>query len=300
MFKENKNVSEVPVDEKIDELLLNDDVRNFIYKNDLSHEAVVSALNVFMYYISDSFINEEGLRESRSVPGFRLTLNMVEGNVRSGYERIKKIPKYYSLIKTINFPMDLRTTSFADFQLTSDERIEAYQYARRFINSFNEEDQMKGMYISGNFRSGKTYLASAVANEIAKKGFNVVEVYYPELSSLLKGTINNDGENNFQKIIDELKSTDFLVLDDFGGEALNTFIRDEALGVILNYRMEKKKPIFITSNIPVSKLMNACLRKDGSEQEAIKAQRIYKRIEETTTEFMINDKFVENKYNDLF
>jgi len=155
------------------------------------------------------------------------------------------------------------------------------------------------MYIWGQFRSGKTYLASCIANEIANKGYNVIEVYYPELSSYLKSSMNGETENQFSDIVNELKCCPLLILDDFGGDSINPYIRDEALGVILNYRMEKKKPVIFTSNIPTQRLMNTYLRKDGSDGEAIKAQRILERIKEITEEFSITDRYVE-KYDDLY
>ncbi|MBP5342359.1 ATP-binding protein [bacterium] len=284
-------------DDIIDNLLLNPEIRDFVMNNDLTRYQIEEGLIKLMEYDKDTYRNTENLLESKTIKGFVLTLSLIDNKIVSSYMRIKPLSKR-SEIKLFNMPKELTEATFEDFQLLSDERKNAYNYARTFVNTFKSENQMKGMYIYGIFRSGKTYLASAIANEIADKGYKVVSVYYPELSQLIKGSFSDDSEETVSKIIDELKICDLLILDDFGGELINQFIRDEVLGVVLNYRMIKNKPLVITSNIPISKLSTAHLRKDNSESEKIKAQRIVERIIETTEEFSITEKY-QNRYKEF-
>lgn len=277
-------------DELIEELLQNKEIRSFVMKYDLTNKTIVSNMNAFLTYVDDASLNKDGVIESKNYEGFIPYLAFSNGVVTVNYKQIEK-ENNESKIVSLNMPKELLDAHLEDYSLTTDERRNLYQYARAFISSFDDPIPMKGMYISGPFRTGKTYLAAAIGNELANKGFNVVMAYYPELSSYLKSSIGND---EFQEIVNKLKVCDLLILDDFGGEAINPFIRDEALGVVLNHRMIKNKPIIITTNIPVTRISDTSLRKDGSEGEKIKALRILERIKELTTEY-----FLSKRYEDL-
>ena len=295
-YKKNNEL----IEEEIDKLLLNDDVRNFIYNNDLSHEAVENGISILNNYILDTYVNADGLKESKSMPGFCMNLGYDGDRIVYTIDRVKPLSKSITNIKSYAVPKEQLDASFNDFSLTTDERRNAYTKARVFVNAFGTKDQEKGLYLCGKFRCGKTYLASAIAKAVAEKDKKVIMVYYPELSSILKGSMNGDSDESFQQIVTELKETDLLILDDFGGEACNPFIRDEALGVILQYRMVKKKPVIFTSNIATSRLADTSLRKDNSENEKIKAQRIVERIKELTEEILLTEKYIELDEDSIF
>ena len=281
-------------DDLIESLLNNPEIRSFVMKNDLTNKIIVSNMNAFLSYNDDAHKNSDGIIESTMYPGFVPILSYSNGVVTISYKKIKTEFKG-SKMNSIKMLDELLDANLEDYSLITDERRLLYQYARTFINSFDDPKPMKGLYISGSFRTGKTYLASAIGNELANKGYNVIMAYYPELSSYLKSKIGSD---EFQDMVDNLKYCDLLILDDFGGEAVNPFIRDEVLSVILNHRMIKNKPIIITSNIPIQRLSDAALRKDGSEGEKIKALRILERIKELTSEYYLTKRYEDlNKKN---
>ena len=78
-------------------------------------------------------------------------------------------------------PTDLLNASLEDFQLLTDERRKAYNYARTFVNNFKTGNDLKGMYLGGTFRSGKTYLACALANAAMERCFKAKYVRLPDL-----------------------------------------------------------------------------------------------------------------------
>ena len=67
------------------------------------------------------------------------------------------------------------------------------------------------------------------------------------------------------------------MLDDFGAELNSSFIRDEFLGPILQYRMMAGLPVFMTSNYDI-KSLTAHLSETKDETNVIKASRIIERI----------------------
>ena len=107
-----------------------------------------------------------------------------------------------------------------------------------------------------------------------QKGKKVIFAYYPELVREVKSSIAN---NTLEQLIIKLKNIDALFLDDFGAELNSSFIRDEFLGPILQYRMTAGLPVFMTSNYDVQTLKKH-LSETKEETNVIKAERILERI----------------------
>ena len=55
-----------------------------------------------------------------------------------------------------------------------------------FLGNYKKNKVSKGLYLSGNFGSGKTYLISALFNELAKEGVKSAIVFWPEFLRDLK------------------------------------------------------------------------------------------------------------------
>ena len=288
----NIDVEKTIDDDEIIESLFNDlVVKDFILKHDMTREEILNGMNVFLEYLKDTKVSEDNKRESISTPGFVLKLSLVDREVKSYYVRLNEAPKVTKM-KLYNVPKELVNASFADFELSTDERRKAYNYAKRFVNQFDNENRPKSMYIAGNFRSGKTYLASAIGNEIADRGHSVIEVFCPEISSILKESQFDNSEYSFNDYVDEMKKCDLLILDDFGGETVTPRIRDEAFLVVLNYRMIKNKAVIITSNAGIN-LIPDIMVKDNSAQEKFKATRIATRINEMCEQIILKEKFID-------
>src|SRR5690606_31348365 len=78
-------------------------------------------------------------------------------------------------------------------------------------------------------------------------------------------------------MIDLLKEADLLVFDDIGAENLSPWVRDHVLGLILNYRMNRK-PTFYTSNHDLDALERhfSFTHKEGEESH--KGRRLMDRL----------------------
>lgn len=184
----------------------------------------------------------------------------------------------------------LQDVSLANFELFNDERKNAFDKANEFLNKYNKETFFPGLYLYGKYATGKTYLLSGIANELAKRDINVLFVFMPDLVRSIKAGMT---EGDLEQRVNRLKQADVLMIDDFGGEYLSAWFRDEVLLPIIQYRLAASLPIFISSNLDYRQLTNA-LALSTNDQDRTKAVRIIQRIMDLTTYVKLSD---EN-YND--
>ncbi len=176
------------------------------------------------------------------------------------------------------------------FRTDTIARKKAFKYITSFINDYSKTNFMKGLYLHGSYGSGKTFLMSALANEMASLGYSVSIVFVPDLCRELKRLMFKDDSED---IINDLKNVDILILDDLGAENLTGYIRDDVLGPIINYRWSEKKPFFIASNFTTKELLEhlSQTKEDQYNKSAdyIKAARIFERIKQSTIECEFKD-----------
>jgi len=182
----------------------------------------------------------------------------------------------------------LQDVSLSDFDIFNDERKKAYDHAVDFLNNYRKDNYYKGLYIYGKYATGKTYLLSAIAQELAKKDINVLFVFMPDLVRSIKAGMN---EGDMENRINRLKQADVLMIDDFGGEHITPWFRDEILLPVIQYRLSARLPIFISSNLS-SKALTQALTINKSPHDEMKSVRIIQRIRDLTTYVELSaDKF---------
>lgn len=194
-----------------------------------------------------------------------------------------------SYLKNVNIykmPKEIREASFKNIYKDDSNRLETIKYLKGFYDQFEKDKHIKGLYLYGNFGCGKTYLISALFNELAKKDISSTIIYFPEFLRSLKASFGNV-EDNYEERFSEVKEAKLLLLDDIGAEKLSDWARDEVLGVILQYRMEEHLPTFFTSNLSIKELEDH-LQINKNSSDKIKARRIIERIKFLTNEIEMN------------
>ena len=99
--------------------------------------------------------------------------------------------------------------TLADYHVDDDNRI-AVKYAENALRL------NAGAYFYGDCGTGKTFLASIVAQEFFRDGHSVIFVKVPQLLSDIQATFN--GRGSVDEILDKLERAKLVVLDDFGME----------------------------------------------------------------------------------
>lgn len=184
--------------------------------------------------------------------------------------------KYLENVYLYKMPKEIEEARFRKIYKDDSNRLEVIKELKNFYDHYEKNTKIKGLYIHGNFGCGKTYLISALFNELAKRGVISTIVYYPEFLRSLKASFNGDNDEYSQRF-DQVKCAPLLLLDDIGAEKLSDWARDEVLGVILQYRMEENLPTFFTSNLSLNDLeIHMSVVKNTVDK--IKARRIIERI----------------------
>ena len=212
-----------------------------------------------------------------SLLGHAYLPRIVEGMLEFNYKKcryLKKQDKLYSYQKNIIYYNVSSENKLADINKI-DKRIKGREDAIIKVNSFLKAfPDTKGIYLSGNTGSGKTYIMMALVNELAKKNIKCAVAFWPDFLRNLKNSFDTD----YMEKIEYLMNVKVLFIDDLGGEALTPWARDEVLFPILQGRLDdKEKYTLITSNLDKDLLYeHLSLTKQGVE--VVKAERIISRI----------------------
>ena len=192
-------------------------------------------------------------------------------------KELDKKNKYQENISVYDMPSTIKSASMKDIYTDDSDRFPVIKWLKKFIDEYKKGNTTKGLYLTGNFGCGKTYLISAMLNELAKVGKKVCIIYYPEFLRSLKETFNDDDE--YRNRFNYIKTVELLLIDDIGAETTTSWSRDEILGTILQYRMQAKLPTFFTSNFTIQELEEH-LSLANNSIEKVKARRIIERIKQ--------------------
>ena len=218
--------------------------------------------------------------------GFEPNLVLERNTIGIAYSACKSKTAYdnkrraSSLIHSMYMPKEVMQATLSSFE-PDDSRMEAFRAVGAFLDQATGPDNLpeKGLFLYGKFGVGKSYLLSAVANELAEMNVKSVLVFVPEFMREMKQAI---GDQTLQEKVDYVKKANVLMLDDIGAEAMSSWTRDEVLGTILHYRMAEKLPTFMTSNFSYSELQHHLTYSQRGEKEDLKAARVMERIRALT------------------
>ncbi|WP_099203657.1 ATP-binding protein [Miniphocaeibacter massiliensis] len=171
--------------------------------------------------------------------------------------RLKRAKMYQAIdretFENFNFSL-FRDTKKEDEIISPKELMKLYfeefkEYAKNFsVNS-------KSLYISGDVGVGKTYICNSISSEIIKNGKNVVYMTSSNLMQQLRLNLYSpfDKIEENQEKYNLLMESDLLIIDDLGSENI-TDTSVSNLFNLINNRMILRKPIIISTNIPIDEI----------------------------------------------
>ena len=136
-----------------------------------------------------------------------------------------------------------------------------------FIENF-DNPETHNLLFTGNTGLGKTFMSNCIANELIKKGKNVLYQTAPVLlETVIDNKMNkykNSSQDNFYKNVLE---ADLLIIDDLGTECLNSMKLSE-LFTILNTRLlnlnNKVTKTIISTNLNINNIFKCYEERIGS------------------------------------
>jgi len=213
--------------------------------------------------------------------GYAYLPNVKDGEISFKYrcckykKKLEEETKYLNNINVIGSNTYLAEAKMKDIYTNDKNRFKTIAWIKNFITNYSTNHHLKGLYLSGNFGCGKTYLISSMLNELAKKGYKSSVIFWPEFLRDLKSSFQSDYSYKYEAI----KMTPILLIDDIGSEVTTSWSRDEILCPLMQYRMEHKLPTFFTSNLTIEQLKeHLSVTKDGTD--LIKSSRIIERIKQ--------------------
>ena len=263
----------------VQQIVKDPDVAAFIQKESLSQEELNRSISKFNQYITerDKFLRGDTDYIAR---GYKPILVMNHGYADVSYEETpeliaaEKEAAIKKRLNLINFPSSLKNVSFLDVYRDDVRRLTVLNRMIKFVNAY--PNNLKGLYLYGDFGVGKSFMVAALAHDLSeKRGVSSTLLHYPSFVIDVKNAI---GDGNVKTLVDEIKLAEVLILDDIGAEQSTAWVRDEILQVILQYRMQEDLPTFFTSNFNFEDLEKHFAKGKNGNDETWEARRVMERI----------------------
>lgn len=263
-----------------------EEFKKFVYGLNIKEEILMK----YTSSLEDAFLECKSCAKCKNLdscpnkmPGFIYTPIKSNNIIVFSYDACPKKQKelkeneYKKNLSLYDLPLDIKEATFKNIYKDDKTRMPIIKYFKEFMDEYNVGNKPKGIYLTGSFGSGKTYLIASLFNEMARKNVKSILIYYPEFLRSLKASFQTNYEEQFEHI----KKIPLLLLDDIGAENCSNWSRDEILGPLLQYRMDNHLPTFFTSNLTIDELeKNLSITSSGVDK--VKARRIIERIKQLT------------------
>ena len=263
----------------VQKIMKDPDVAAFIQQESLNQDELSRSISKFNQYITerDKFLRGD---TDYIAKGYKPILVMNHGYADVSYEETpeliaaEKEAAIKKRLNLINFPSSLKNVSFLDVYRDDVQRLTVLNRMIEFVNDY--PNNLKGLYLYGDFGVGKSFMVATLAHDLSeKRGVSSTLLHYPSFVIDVKNAI---GDGNVKTLVDEIKLSEVLILDDIGAEQSTAWVRDEILQVILQYRMQENLPTFFTSNFDFEELEQHFAKGKHGNDETWEARRVMERI----------------------
>ncbi len=207
-------------------------------------------------------------------------------------ERIQR--RINKLIKDSGIRGRFLNRTFDRFEI-DEKNQKAYNIAKRYADTFPSmlpkmddkghiqppEKERNGLFITGSYGTGKTHLATAIANQLIATGTPVICMTMIDLLARIKQTFDkSDGatEAEVMKIYEEVP---LLIIDDIGSEQPSEWGSTKIFAIV-NARYEAYMPIIITTNYAGDELVRRMtpILPNGRPLDSRNAEKTLDRLKE--------------------
>lgn len=151
-----------------------------------------------------------------------------------------------------------------NFDKYNGSNIKIFNLCKKYVENWEiMKKENIGIIFYGDVGRGKTFFASCIANELFKNGISVCVTSFPKIIDKL---MNFNEESKF--LIENVKSQNLLVIDDFGVERETEYVLEQIFKII-DDRLRVGLPTIITTNLSLEQL---------KDPKTLAQRRIYDRI----------------------
>ena len=203
------NLDEVKLDHSFQDACSDKEFYDYVYSLGIAEDT----LKKYTSSLEDSF---EEYKNCKNCPGLEECPNKVHGYkyspekdqnlIKFSYVACKKQEKKYhddaykENLELFCLPKEIKEASLKNLYKDDKARLPIIKYFKEFIDSYTNKEKAKGLYLTGSFGSGKTYMIAALFNEMAKKGVQSALIYYPEFLRSLKSSFQTNYSEKFDYI----------------------------------------------------------------------------------------------------
>jgi len=144
-----------------------------------------------------------------------------------------------------------RKSTFENWNFSESSK-QMFDFGKKYVENFKQcKDNSLGLLIYGEPGNGKTYLASAIANDLLKSYVSVVCTSINGLLDRIKQTYNKWGKEAESDVIRGICNADLFILDDLGTEQHKDWSKSMIYNLI-DSRYRSELPIIITTNLKIN------------------------------------------------
>ncbi len=255
--------------------LMNSPIKDIVAK---AHDTELVVLAAYLYSLEKCKGCKTIKTCGQGTPGYqpeidKSTLEVLYSPCKYKEEQLRQ-SRSDNLVESLYVPKNVLNARLSDFRTNTELRKDVLSKVNNFLDAYIPGMSPKSLYLVGKYGAGKTFLLSAIANELRLKGCSSTIVYLPDLVRAMKSSI---GDGTVEQKVRKLKEVDVLLLDDIGSEMNGAWFRDEILGPILQHRVLSNLPTFFSSNLGLKELASH-FSDSKTEDDRVKAARIAKRI----------------------
>ena len=148
-----------------------------------------------------------------------------------------------------DFPNEWKKSTLKKLDLSENRR----PVIKEFINIAKGKSS-RWLYVTGNHKVGKSYLLVTFANEFIAMGLGQVGIIDATTKFKELADVSFKEKEYFKSQINALINIPLLVIDDFGEEYKNEFIRDQIVIPILSERNHNNRPTFFSSDFTIKEI----------------------------------------------
>lgn len=195
------------------------------------------------------------LRDDTAVPCICVKQSYLENLIRNS-----NLPENFINCSLENFSFKYYAKDIKDPE-TGLSYFELAKYAHKaaadFIDRFLADPKIDGLLFTGKVGSGKTYLACSIANTLLRRGKLVLFVEVSDLLDRIRSTYDHgrspDDVSEFQ-LLETARQVPLLILDDLGAHNYTDWTKNKIYSII-NYRLNQRLPVIVTTNIKLDDIM---------------------------------------------